>query len=374
MGTFIRLPWQIYADDPAWVPPLIGEQRKLLDPGRHPFHRHAKVRYFLARRGSRIVGRIAAIHNPRYNDFHDDKTGFFGFFETEDDPGVALTLLDTAGVWLREMGCDSILGPMNFTTNDESHSPGILIEGFEHSPYILMAHGRRYYPELLERAGFEGVKDLMAYRFHSNIPPERLVKAVSRIEKGIDGLEIRNVDLRRLPEEVGIVQGIYNHAWERNWGFVPLTEAEIAHLAKELEPILEPKYAFIASVHGEPVGFSLTLPDYNQALRHANGRLFPLGLLKLLWHAKRIDRARVFALGLKKGFRRSGIDAVFYLRAFQANQELGHRSAESSWILEDNWTMRRALEKMGAEAYKRYRVYGKSLPAVARRSPGTARQ
>lgn len=361
LDVFIRLPWRIYASDPAWVPPLIREQRKVLDRARHPFHQHAAVEYFLARRGDSVVGRIAAIHNPRHTEYQGERTGFFGFFESEKDPEAASALFSVAEEWLAKRDLDTVLGPMNFSTNDESHSPGILIEGFEHSPFILMAHGRRYYAELLEQAGFEGVKDLLAYRFDSNVPPERIVKAVRRIEKGIAGLKIRTVNLNRLHEEVETIQEIYNSAWEKNWGFVPLTKAEIRHLADELKPIIEPSYVFIASVHGEPVGFSITLPDYNQALRKANGRLFPLGLFKLFWHARRIDRGRVFALGLKKKFRRAGIDAVLYLKTFLASQELGHTSAESSWILDDNWPMRRALEKLGAEAYKTYRLFAKTI-------------
>ncbi|MFH1762958.1 MAG: N-acetyltransferase [Gemmatimonadota bacterium] len=358
LERFIRFPWRIYAQDPAWVPPLIREQRKILDRDRHPFHRHAKVEYFLAWKGSRIVGRIAAILNPRHNDFHQEKTGFF---ETIDDGGVAVALLETAEGWLLERGMRSIVGPMNFTTNDESHSPGILLDGFEKPPFVLMAHGRPYYRELVEAAGYRKGKDLLAYLISSTQPPERICRAVARIEAGIPGLCIRQVDLRRLPEEVAIVQEIYNSAWEKNWGFVPLTEAEIAHLARELKPIIEPRYALIATVHEEPVGFSLTLPDLNQALRHVNGRLFPLGMAKLLWHARRIDRARVFALGLKPEARGTGIDAVFYLRAFEAARALGHTGAECSWILEDNWKMRRALEKVGARVHKTYRVYEKRL-------------
>ena len=361
LDRFIRLPWQIYAGDPAWVPPLVREQKRLLDRTRHPFHRHAEVEYFLAWKGSRLAGRIAAILNRRHIEFHHEKTGHFGFLETENDPLVATALLQAAEHWLGERGMESIVGPMNFTTNDESHSPGILLEGFETPPFILMAHGRPYYRELVEHAGYEKERDLLAYRISTNQPPERIIRAVARIEAGIEGLTIRQVDLKRLPEEVAIVQEIYNNAWERNWGFVPLTEAEIAHLARELKPIIEPRYALIAAIHGNPVGFSLTLPDFNQALRHADGRLLPLGIVKLLWHARHIDRARVFALGLRPEARDTGIDAVFYLKAFEAAQTLGHKGGECSWILEDNVKMRRALEKVGAQVHKTYRVYRKDL-------------
>jgi len=361
LKRFIRFPWKIYADDPAWVPPLLREQAKLFDRTRHPFHNHADTECFLAWRGSRLAGRITAILNHRHNEFHKEKTGFFGFFEAMDDEAAAAALLDAAEKWLSDRGADLVVGPMNFSTNDESHSPGILVDGFDTQPMVLMGHGRPYYQGLVEAAGYSKAKDLFAYFMSSNEPPERIARAVGRIEAGIAGLKIRNVDMGRLPEEVKTIQEIYNSAWEKNWGFVPLSEAEIAHLAKELRPIIEPRYGLIASVHGEPVGFALTLPDFNQALRHANGRLFPLGLPKILWHARRIDRARVFALGLKKKVRSTGIDAVFYLRTFEAARELGHMTGESSWILEDNWKMRRTLEKAGATVYKTYRVYQKDL-------------
>ena len=361
LARFIRLPWKIYAHDPYWVPPLIRNQKKILDRNRHPFHRHGVVEYFLALQGSEIVGRIAAILNPRYNEYHDENTGFFGFFESVDNAEVALKLLQRAEDWLTSRGAEAMVGPLNFTTNDESHSPGILIEGFDSRPFVMMGHNPRYYPALLQSAGFRKAKDLFAYRIPSNQAPERIAQAVSRIENGIAGLRIRNLDMRRLEEEVATVQEIYNSSWEQNWGFVPLTEAEIGHLAQELRPLLEPRYSLIASVHGRPAGFCLTLPDFNQALRHLNGRLGPVGFLRLLRHIPRIDRCRVVALGLKRKFRGTGIDAIFYLRTFRAAQSLGHTSGESSWILEDNWKMRRALEKVGAEAYKTYRIYQKDL-------------
>lgn len=361
LQDFIRFPWKVYSEDPAWVPPLIREQKKLLDRSRHPFHQHAEVEYFLAWQNGEVVGRVAAILNYRHNEFHSENTGFFGFFEVMEDTAASDGILSAAEEWLAERGMDTIVGPMNFSTNDESHSPGILLDSYDKAPFVLMAHGRPYYPGLIEGAGYDKAKDLLAYWIPSNEPPARLTKAVERLEKGIDGLHIRQVDLKKLPEEVELVQSIYNSAWERNWGFVPLTQAEIDHLAAELKPILEPGYVLLAFIHGEPVGFSLTIPDFNQTLRHANGRLFPFGLAKVLWHARRIDRGRVFALGLKPGYRKKGIDAVFYLKTFQAGRELGHTTGESSWILEDNWEMRRALERTGAEVYKTYRVYEKAL-------------
>ena len=359
LRRFIRLPWRIYADDPAWVPPLMSDVRKLLDPG-HPFHRHADVECFLATRGDEVVGRVAAVINHAYNEFHETRTGSIGLFEAVDDQAVADALLDTAAAWLRDRGMTDAMGPLNLSTNDELYSPGVLIDGFEHPPVLLMAHTPPYYQALFERAGWSKAKDLLSYWVEGDTPP-RLVRALERVGRGIDGLEIRRMDLARLDEEVEVIKEIYNAAWERNWGFTPLTDAEIDHMAKDLKPIVDPDFALVAEIHGEPVGFALALPDYNQALRHVNGRLFPFGILKLLWHRRNIDRLRVFTLGLKPAYRRTGIDALFYLHFFRNSGAQGRARGEASWILEDNWGMRRGLERMGGEVYKTYRVYGKDL-------------
>lgn len=358
--TFIRFPWRIYRDDPAWVPPLISDVRKLLDPS-HPFHEHADTEYFLAIRDGDVVGRIAAVVNHVYNDFHETRTGFIGLFESIDDPTVAGALLDTAADWLRSREMTEAMGPFNLSTNDELYSPGILLDSFDRPPVLLMAHNPPYYARLFEQAGWEKAKDLLAYWLTSDAPPERLVRGVERMTSRIDGLEVRQIDLKRLDREVELIKEVYNSAWERNWGFAPLTDAEIRHLAKDLKPIVDERFALIAQVHGEPIGFALALPDYNQALRHLNGRLFPIGIFKLLWHRRKIDRLRVFTLGLKPEYQRRGIDALFYLTIFQNGLGGGIHKAEASWILEDNWGMRRGLERMGGHVYKTYRVYRSEL-------------
>jgi GNAT superfamily N-acetyltransferase len=360
LDRFIRFPWRIYEDDPAWVPPLLTDVRKLLDDS-HPFHEHADAEYFLALRGDEPVGRIAAVVNHRYNEFHGVRTGFIGLFECVDDQAVADALLETATDWLRERGMDEAIGPFNLSTNDELYSPGILLDGFEHPQILLMAHNPPYYADLFERAGWEKAKDLLAYWLEDDAPPPRLVRAMERLERSVDGLVIREMDLKRLDQEVERIKEVYNSAWERNWGFTPLTDSEIRHLAKDLKPIVDPRFALMAEVDGEPVGFALALPDFNQALKHVNGRLFPFGILKLLWHRRKIDRVRVFTLGLKPEYRRRGIDALLYLRIYQNGIPAGFTKAEASWILEDNWGMRRGLERMGAYVYKTYRVYGRTL-------------
>jgi GNAT superfamily N-acetyltransferase len=360
LNQFIRLPWRVYAGDPAWVPPLIADVRKVLRPD-HPFHQHADAEYFLAVRDSEAVGRIAAVVNRQYNSFHGTRTGFIGLFECIDDPVVAEALLRTAADWLRDRGMSEAIGPFNLSTNDELYSPGVLLDNFARPPVLMMAHNPPYYAALFEAAGWAKERDLVSYWLEDRRTPERLVRGVERLTGTIDGLVVRQLDMKRLPDEVERIKDVYNSAWERNWGFAPLTDPEIARLASDLKPIADPRFALLAEVHGAPVGFALALPDYNQALRHLNGRLFPFGFLKLLWYRRHINGLRVFTLGLKPEYHRRGIDALFYLRMYQNGIEAGYRSAEASWILEDNWGIRRALERMGAHVHKTYRVYGTRL-------------
>ncbi|MGH7505681.1 MAG: N-acetyltransferase, partial [Longimicrobiales bacterium] len=264
LTAFIRLPWRIYADDPAWVPPLIHDVRKVLDPARHPFHEHAEVALFLARRDGEVAGRIAAVVNRQHVDFHEESAGFFGLFESIDDPEVSGALLEATERWLVERGMRIARGPFNLSTNDELYSGGVLIDGFGFPPLVLMAHTPPYYAALLERAGYGKAKDLLAYWHSGEQPADRLVRVGERILQR-EGVTIRPIDLGRFEEEVALVQEIYNSAWERNWGFVPMTETEILHLAKELRPVVNPRFCVIAEVAGEAVGFGLALPDYNQA-------------------------------------------------------------------------------------------------------------
>jgi GNAT superfamily N-acetyltransferase len=360
LERFLRLPWRIYADDPLWVAPLLSEVRSVLDPARHPFHRHAEVATFLAWRGREPAGRIAAVVNRSHNDFHDDRTGFFGLFESIDDQGVADALLATAEAWLAERGMTSAQGPMNLSTNEEICSPGVLIEGFHRPPAIMMAHTPKYYARLLERAGYVKAKDLYSYWIESPEPNPRLRQAYDRLLRSGE-ITIRSLDMRRFDEEVDTIQRIYNTAWERNWGFVPMMPEEITHMAAQLKPVVNPRVCAIAEVYGSPVGFVLSLPDYNIALRHVNGRLFPLGIFKLLWYRRGIDTVRTITLGVVPEHRGRGLDALLIAHINLKAMEVGIWRGECSWILEDNVPMRRVLERNGAVADKTYRVYEKSL-------------
>jgi GNAT superfamily N-acetyltransferase len=360
LERFLRLPWRIYAADPHWVPPLLADVRAALDPAKHPFHRHAEVALFLARRGSLPVGRIAAVVNRAHNDFHEDSVGFLGLFESIDDQGVADALFDTVAGWLRTRGMTSVQGPMNLSTNEEICSPGVLIDGWHRPPVIMMAHTPQYYAQLFERSGFEKSKDLLSFWIEGHEPPTRLKRAYDRLTRD-PAVRIRSLDMRRFRAEVALIQSIYNSAWERNWGFVPMTGGEIDHMAKQLKPVVNPKLCVIAEIDGEPAGFALGLPDFNMALRHVNGRLFPLGLVKLLWHRRRINTARTITLGLRPGYRNRGLDAAMITHIYIQGNAAGMWRSECSWILEDNWDMRRGLERMGAVADKTYRIYEKPL-------------
>ncbi|MEX1184268.1 MAG: N-acetyltransferase [Gemmatimonadota bacterium] len=359
LERFLRLPWRIYEKDPLWVPPLLADVRAALNPARHPFHAHAEVATFLARRGRTVVGRIAAVVNRAHNEYHEDTLGFFGLFECFDDQAAADALLGAAEEWLRKRGMTAVQGPVNLSTNEEVCSPGVLVAGFA-QPTIMMAYTPAYYATLIERAGYAGAKDLLTYQLQGREPPPRLQRAHDRLLRD-ERITARPLDMRRFDEEVDAIQAVYNSAWERNWGFVPMTAAEIAHMAAQLKPVVNPRLCVITEVDGEVVGFALNLPDYNIALKHVNGRLFPFGVLKLLWYRRGIDSARTLTLGLKPGFRNRGLDALMMARMFIEGNRIGIWRSECSWILEDNWDMRRALERIGGVVDKRYRVFEKPL-------------
>jgi GNAT superfamily N-acetyltransferase len=357
---FIDLAWRINERDPNWVPPLRMSVKGVLDRKKHPFHRHADVAYFLAERQGTAVGRIAAIVNHRHNEFHSERTGFFGFFEAEHDVEVARALLETAAAWLKERGMERVLGPLSFSTNEEM-PVGVLVDGFESRPYVMMAHNPRYYPGLLEAAGLEKVTDLLAYEFTAGETPSRFTRGVARLA-GEQGITVRSLDMKRFREDVATIKSIYNSAWARNWGFVPMTDEEFDHLAKEFRPIVDPDLCLFAEVDGEAVGFSLALPDLNQAFaRIRNGRLFPTGLLRFLWHRRRLEGMRVLTLGFRPGYQNAGLGAFLYLRTWETGMARGYRRGECSWILESNQAMRRPLEKVGGQPSRTMRIYGRDL-------------
>jgi hypothetical protein len=358
LHLFVTLPWELNRGDPSWVPPLIGDMKKFFRPG-HPFLEHGEIHPYLARRDGRVVGRIASIRNRAYEEFHDDAMGFFGFFECEDDPETAAALLEPVRRDLAAMGLQSMMGPVNPSTNEEC---AVLVDGFDTPPMVMMTHNPPYYDALLRSAGLEKAKDLLAYYLWADRIPERLERGAALARKRLQGLEVRPLDKRNFKREIETFLDVYNQAWEKNWGFVPMSRAEVDHMAKQLKQVIDPGLVRIAEVDGQPVAFALGLPDLNMALRHADGRLFPLGLLKILWYSRRIERLRILALGLVEGYRRTGLDVVMYHEIFRYGLDHGYRAGEFSWILEDNLAMRRPLDVMGARPYKTYRLYQGPLP------------
>jgi hypothetical protein len=355
---FIRFQSEIYRGDPNFVPPLLMERHEFLDPTRNPFFLHADVALFLATRDGKPVGRIAAIEDRNYNAFHGSKAAAFGLFECVEDPGVAAALFATARNWARWRGLTSLVGPMSFSSNYEV---GLLVEGFDGPPFVMMPYNPRYYADLLAACGLRKAKDLFSYYRSAKVaPPERFMRVADKIRSHA-GIALRSLDMKNFKAEVGRIKGIYNSAWEKNWGFVPMTDAEFDRLARDLRPLIRPELCLIAEDQGEPVAFSLTVPDVNQALRHVGGRLtsfgLPVGLAKLLWYQKRITKVRLIALGIKEGWRRRGLDAVLMVETIRRTDQLGFEGGEVGWTLEDNDLINRAIEGIGAQRSRVYRVF-----------------
>jgi len=356
LRTFIRFPWRIYRGrypDPNWVPPLLVSERALLDRDRCPFFEHGDAVYLLAEREGRPVGRIAGIVNDAHVSFHQEEVGFFGFFECFEDPEAATGLVSEAGAWVAERGLKTMRGPMNFSTNETC---GLLIEGFDSPPTIMMTHNPLFYTRLLTGAGLAPVKTLLSYEVTAGPVTDRIL-AVAEKTRQQAGVTFRSIDMKRFRAEVDLLKSVYNEAWERNWGFVPMTDAEFEHMAADMKPILDPDLVLLAFVNGQMAGFSLTFPDANQVLIRLNGRLLPFGWLRLLRGLKKVDRVRVVALGVRKDFRRLGLGSLFYAESMRVAIEKGLRAGEASWILEDNLDMRRPVELLGGKINKKYAIY-----------------
>jgi len=364
LRRFVDLPWQLFdlRRHPQWVPPLRATVYDALDRKKHPFYDQADRELFLARQGDRVVGRIAANENRAHNAFHGDRVGFWGFFECVDDQEVADALFGAAAAWLAARGLDVMRGPMNPSTNYEC---GLLTDGFEHRPSFMTSWNPPYYATLCDRAGMDKAKDLVGYFIPMgdlgwNMPEsfERLAERSLRRS----GVAFRDLDLSRFEQELEVVWDVYNSAWERNWGFVPMSKKEFVHMARDMKPLIEPRYAFAADVDGRTVGFMLAVPDYSSVLqRIGNGRLFPTGALRLLFGKRSIRDWRVMALGLRPEYRVRGILPLFAWEAYRRGRERGEQGAEASWILEDNERMNRPMVAMGTRIYRRWRVYDRKI-------------
>jgi len=365
--AFLKLPWKVYQDDPYWVPPLFAERMNFITD--HPFLEHADVEFFMAKRGDQVVGTIAAFINHRHNEFHDEHIGFFGFFEVLEDPEAAQLLLATAENWVKERGYDAIRGPAQFSTNEEC---GLLVDGFDDPPRILMTYNPRRYIAYLENQGYHKAMDLHAYSLDTDIFaggskfPPKLIRVVEKIKAKGD-IRIRKVDLKHFDEEVERVKLIYNQSWARNWGFVPMTDAEFKAMGDELRQILDPDLTLVGEIEGKPIGVSITLPDLNQPLLRAYPRPGTPGwwtMVKLVWHwqvRRQVTWARVLILGVLPEYRARGVDALFYYETAKAALKKGIKHSEMSWILENNDSISRPIRVLGGEVYKTYRFYEKRL-------------
>ncbi|MFH1373635.1 MAG: N-acetyltransferase [bacterium] len=356
LRAFVTFPNRLYRDNPCYVAPLTSERAGFFDFKKNPFYRAARVKLFLARRNGQIVGRIATCVNFSHNEFHSEQTGFFGFFDCPNDEELSALLLKVAMITLKKEGMEKMRGPMNFSTN---HECGILVEGFDSPPVVMMPFNEPYLPKLAERFGLKKTMDLLAYKLTDDVPiPRRIQTVVDRMQQRTH-ITLRSIRMSDFDNEVRHINGIYRSAWEKNWGFVPMSEEEFFHMARQLKQIVDPELVLIAEHDGQPVAFLLAVPNINQALIHLNGKLFPLGLPKLLWHTKiknKVDGCRIIMLGILPQFRKRGIDSMLYVRSYQRGVERGYTWAELSWILETNDLMRRGVEQLGARLYKRYRI------------------
>ncbi|MFQ5481288.1 MAG: hypothetical protein ACE5ER_00915 [Nitrospinaceae bacterium] len=361
LDRFIRFPHTLYPGDSPWVPPLIAERRKFLDSTKNPFFKHAEVEHFLAvdPRGD-IAGRISAIQDHAHNEFHNERAGFFGMFECVHDQAVSNLLLDTVFDWCRRRRLDTLRGPFNLSTN---HECGLLVEGFEVPPIFGIPYNPPYYAGLLEEWGLAKAKDLLSLELTQlQWVPEYMQRAASRILKR-GRFTLRSIRMDEFEKELSRVWSVYDAAWNRNWGYVPMPQDEFLFAARQMKPILIPELCYIAEVAGDPAGFSLTLPDLNQTLKKMKGRLFPLGFLHFVFGRGKIDAFRTLTLGVKPMYRKLGIDLLFYFRTYEWLIAHRARMCDQSWILEDNQAMVNPILRLGGVIYKRHRIYERPCPS-----------
>lgn len=359
LNSFIKCQWNFYKNDPYWVPPLISERKRLLNKEKNPFFQDASAEYFLAYRNNEIVGRIAAIKNDTHLKIHKDNSGFWGFFESINDQQVANALFDAAKGWLKEKGLTRMYGPANPSSNDEF---AMLLDGFEDTPRLLMPYNPKYYLTLCEDYGMTKAKDLYAYKLENQkVMSSEKMKRVQQLARDRYKLKITQLDMKHFPKELEKVKLVYNKAWAPNWGFVPMTGAQIDAMAKDLKPLAEPSLILFGEIDNQLVGFTLVMLDYNQIFKNMNGRLLPFNFLKLFTQKKEITWARIITLGIIPEQQKKGLDAVFYWEIVNRAHALGIDLGEASWILEDNDMMNRGVEILNGEIYKKYRIWQADL-------------
>jgi len=363
LSRFFDVADALYAADPSFVAPIRSDLAKVFQDD-NPFFRHGEMQLFFAHRGGKDVGRIAAVLDRNHNEFHGEKAAFFGFFESEDDPAVAGKLLEAAAVWGRERKMAILRGPTNPTLNDEA---GLLVDGFDSPPVVMMTYNPPHYAALIEGAGFRKAKDLLAFWFPLEEKPlERLTRVGERFRKRSPEIRVRNVRRSGLERDLGKIRQVYNEAWEKNWGFVPMTSEEMDFMAARLKPLLVPELLWIGEAPRpdgslEPIAFMLMLPDYNVAIAPTRGKLLPFGWLRFLLARRRIRTVRVVTLGVKTPWRQSGIQSIMMADSLRFLLKRGYTGAEVSWLLEDNELVIAAVRLWGGKLYKTYRIYEKAL-------------
>jgi len=369
--AYIHFMWEVYKGDPYWVPPLISERIEFLDPEKHPFHQHAKVRYFTAQRDGKIVGTIAGIINYNHNAYWGDKVGFFGLFEVLKDEEAAHALLAAAEDFVRSEGMDTLRGPMNFSTNEEC---GLLIDGWNGTPVAMLTYNPPYYADFIESAGFVKAHDLYAYLTDlSHVKPDgtgfnpKVLRVAEKVRNRLDGITLRPINMRDFNNEARLFKEVYNQAWSKNWGFVPLTEAELAHEIKALKPIIDPPTVVFVEKDGKAIGASLPLPDVNQALHRAYPRpgvpdWWSLAKMMYWWKVRKcVTTLRAFAGGFLEEYRGSGLIAILALEDLRVAVQRGYTQAEFSWVLESNIPMRQTAANFMGKQYRTYRLYDKAV-------------
>ncbi len=362
LRDFIDLPYRLYRDDPNWAPPLRIERRLFFDRSRNPFFDHGEASYFVCYREGKPVGRITAHVDYNYDDYHHTRHGFFGFFECEKDPEAAQALIGAAEQWLRERGYERIIGPMNFTTNQDT--PGFLIEGAERPSYLMNPHTMPYYPDFFTAAGYETEQRLLSWVLTEppDLPPEFRAMEEKLFQRYGDRLVVRHIDLKHLRRDVDIMLAVFNDAWKENWGYVPMTGREITAMADELKLIADPRITYIVEKDGEAVSFMVGIPNINQLLLdNRSGTLFSRAFFRLLFRRRTITQFRVLLMGVLKKYRLLGLDTVMYHRLFRDAVAAGYREVEMSWILENNTPMNQALARMGARIFQKYLIMGKDI-------------
>jgi len=359
LKDFIDLPWSLYAEYPRWVPPLKKEVRRLLDPRRHPFWSSAERRLFLARRGSQVVGRIAGIIDRRYNEFHGEQMGIWGFFECADDPAAAATLFSAVETWARRKGMAFVRGPLNPSTNYEV---GLLVEGFDYPPALMMTYNPPYYSRLVESCGFAKEKDLLAFLIDGDYRlPEWMDSMAGRIARK-KGIHIRLIRPKDYDAEFALIREIYNDSWSANWGFVPLSDEEMRDIQKSVVSFADPDLAFFIYCEDEPAAVCVIFPDINPLLKRLNGRIGLLGLLKALLYSRKINGLRLLMFGVKEKYRQLGVPMLAFHHIYEVvRKKRKYQYLELGWTLEENEAINTLAMEASAKPYKRYRIFSKSL-------------